>query len=77
MVSNIQTLAEAILKAAGLVFGAFAVICFLIAGIMFLTAQGAPENLQKARSAVIWGVAGVVIGILAFSIIKIVSSILQ
>jgi len=57
----------------GLIFGAIAVICFVIAGILFLTAQGDPEKLRSARSAFFWGIAGVVVGIIAFSIIAIVS----
>ena len=57
-----------------LIFSAFAVICFVIAGILFLTAQGQAEKLTAARSAVIWGIVGVVVGLLAFSIIGIVSN---
>lgn len=63
--------------AAGLIFGGVAVICFLIAGVLFLTAKGEPEKIKQARSAIYWGVAGVVVGILAFSIIAIVSNILS
>lgn len=57
-----------------IVFGAIAVIMFVVAGILFLTAGGDPEKIQKARSALIWGVAGVVVGIIAFSILAIVST---
>jgi hypothetical protein len=64
-------------KAVALVFSAIAVICFVVAGILFLTAGGAPEKVQSARSAFIWGIAGVVVGIMAFSIIAIVASVLQ
>ena len=64
-------------NAAGLVFGCIAVICFLLAGILFLTAGGAPEKVQAARSAFLWGVAGVVVGIIAFSIIAIVGSMIK
>lgn len=57
-----------------IVFGAIAVIMFVIAGILFLTAGGNPEKVQAARSAFIWGVAGVVVGIIAFSIMAIVGT---
>ena len=60
----------------GLIFGCVAVICFVVAGILFLTAGGQPEKVQAARSAFIWGVAGVVVGLVAFSIIAIVASII-
>lgn len=48
------------------------IIMFIVAGFEFLTAQGAPEKLKLARSAVIWGIAGVMVIVLAFSIITIV-----
>jgi FtsH-binding integral membrane protein len=57
-----------------ILFTAIAVICFAIAGITFLTANGDPEKLKLARSAFIWGIVGVVIGIIAGSIISIVGS---
>lgn len=44
------------------------VIMFLAAGIIFLTAQGEPNKISQARQAVIWGVAGVIVIVLAFSI---------
>jgi len=57
------------------VFTIIAVVCFVIAGVLFLTAQGSPEKIQAARNAFLWGVAGVVVGVLAFTIISIVKSI--
>jgi hypothetical protein len=57
-----------------MVFGALAVVMFVIAGIAFLTAQGDPTKVATARSAFIWGVAGIVVGIIAYSIVAIVSS---
>jgi len=56
------------------VFGLIAVIAFVTAGILFLTAGGSAEKVAAARSAAIWGVAGVIVGIIAFSIIAIVGS---
>jgi FtsH-binding integral membrane protein len=67
---------EKILNSLWIIFTAIAVIMFVIAGITFLTANGSPEKLTQARSALIWGVVGVVVGIVAYSIITIVSSIL-
>ena len=76
-IGSLQQLIHSIENAAGLVFGAIAVICFLVAGILFLTAGGVPEKVQAARSAFIWGIAGVVVGILAFSIIAVISSAIR
>lgn len=59
-----------------LVFSAIAVIMFVIAGILFLTAQGEPDKVKTARAAFMWGIAGVIVGIIAFSIIAIVSRLI-
>ena len=77
MVSNLQCLLVAITRAAGLIFSGIAVVCFLISGVLFLTAGGDPEKTQAARSSFVWGIAGVVVGIIAFSIVAIISSALQ
>ena len=59
-----------------IVFTCIVVICFVWAGVLFLTARGEPEKLKTAKSAFIWGVVGVVVGIIAYSIIAIVSAAL-
>ena len=47
---------------------AFAIIMFILAAFMFFSAQGDPEKVLQARNAVIWGVVGMVVALLAFSI---------
>lgn len=54
------------------VFALTAVIMFIAAGIMFLTAGGDPTQLEKAKKAFLYGVIAVVVAILAFSIIGII-----
>ncbi len=49
-------------------FLGFAVMMFIIAGFLFLTANGNASKIDTAKKAVIWGVIGVAVGILAFSI---------
>ncbi|MCX6724284.1 MAG: hypothetical protein NT155_03905 [Candidatus Staskawiczbacteria bacterium] len=65
---------DQLMGAMWIIFSAIAVVCFIIAGILFLTANGHPEKLQSARSALIWGVVGVIIGIISYSIVSIVGS---
>ena len=50
------------------VFIGFAVIMFVVAGFFFLTANGEPGKLSTARTSVIWGIVGVAVGVIAFSI---------
>ena len=50
------------------IFFGFAVIMFLVAGFMFLAGRGEVEKIKKAKDAVVWGIIGVIVGIIAFSI---------
>jgi hypothetical protein len=59
-----------------MVFTVIVVICFVVAGIMFLTAQGDAKKLETAKSAVFWGIVGVAVGIIAYSIVYIMGGIL-
>ncbi|OGZ78143.1 MAG: hypothetical protein A2358_02220 [Candidatus Staskawiczbacteria bacterium RIFOXYB1_FULL_37_44] len=74
---NLGGLITAILGKLWIIFGALAVIMFVYAGILFMTAQGAPEKVSAARQAFLWGVVGVVVGIIAFSIVTIVGSLVE
>jgi|SRR3989344_1351388 len=47
---------------------AFFIIMFIMASFQFFTAQGDPEGIAKARNFVLWGIVGVVVALLAFSI---------
>ena len=71
--SSIEEIMGSIESVIWYVFGTIVIICFVMAGILFLTANGQPEKLSQARSAFIWGIAGVIVGVIAYSIIAIVS----
>ena len=55
------------------IFAFVAIIMFIIAGFLFLTAGGDPDRVAKARNAFLWGVIGVVVAILAYSILRIIT----
>ncbi len=74
--TSLDVIIQRIQALAWQVFGLIAVICFIIAGILFLTSGGEAEKIQTARQAFMWGVAGVVVGIIAFSIIAIIQNVL-
>lgn len=73
-IADIESLVETIENFVWIIFGLIAVISFVVAGILFLTAAGNPEKVAQARTAFLWGVAGVVVGILAFSIVAIIQN---
>lgn len=65
----IIVVASVVLDATWIIAVAFVVVAFVIAGFKFLTAQGDPNKLHDARQAVIWGAGGVIVILLAFSIL--------
>ncbi|TSC94667.1 MAG: Uncharacterized protein CEN87_388 [Parcubacteria group bacterium Licking1014_1] len=58
------------------VFVIIVLVAFVIAGIKFLTAGGDAEKIKEARTAFIWGIAGVVVGIVAYSIVAIMRNLI-
>jgi len=75
-ITDYKVLVNNILNAVWIIFAAIVLVCFVLSGILFLTAQGDPEKLRTARSAFIWGSVGVVVGIVAYSIIVVVARVL-
>lgn len=67
-IPNIPTFVGKVLTVIWQIFVGLSIIMILVAGILFLTAQGDPGKLTTARQALIWGVIGILVGILAFSI---------
>ncbi len=74
--TDLTGLGQKIANAVWIVFTIIAVVAFVIAGILFLVSGGNPDKIAQARTAFIWGVAGVVVGILAFTMIRVVESVL-
>jgi len=75
-IGSIDQLITSLQSLAWKVFGIVALICFVVAGILFLTSAGNPEKVSAARSAFMWGIAGIIVGILAYSIITIIQNLL-
>ena len=65
---TINTLVDIIFSILWPVAVAFFIIMFVIAAFQFFTAQGDPGKVGSARQFVIWGIVGVVIALLAWSI---------
>lgn len=73
---SIVTLGISLETTIWVIFTFIVVLCFVISGILFLTAQGQPEKLKIAKASFIWGVVGVVVGILAYSILYIIERLM-
>ncbi|MBI1866322.1 MAG: hypothetical protein HY005_03335 [Candidatus Staskawiczbacteria bacterium] len=75
-ISSLDQLVNAIKRPIWIVFGLIALIAFVVAGILFLSAGGDPEKVKTARAAFLWGIVGIVVGIVAFSIVTIIETAL-
>ena len=53
-----------------------AVIFLLYAGILFVTASGSPEQVEKARQIIMYALVGIVIAVLARAIVYFVQNYL-
>lgn len=76
LVTDITVVVGAIFNILWPLFAAFAVIMFIYAGFLFLSASGDSGKVGDARQAVLWGTVGIAVGLLAFSIPFIVKSLL-
>ena len=66
--TSVWSIIDAIMTFIWPVFIGFAVIMLLVAGFLFLSANGDPTKVGVARMAILWCVVGVVAGIIAFSL---------
>jgi hypothetical protein len=65
---TINTLIDTVFSILWPVAVAFFIIMFMVAAFLFFSARGSAEKVEEARQFVIWGVVGVVVALLAFSI---------
>lgn len=74
--TNLYTLAvgvaSIILNAVWVVAVAFVIVMFVISGFKYLTAQGETGKVKEANQAIVWAVVGIIVIILAFSMISII-----
>lgn len=54
-----------------------AVIFLIVAGFYFITAQGDPDKVSKARNMVLWSLVGVAVGVLAKGLVMLVQRALR
>jgi len=73
---NLNALIAALKTPIWVIFAFIVLVCFVYAGILFVTAGGNPDKIEKARSAFLYGVVGIVVGVVAYGILAIVVNIL-
>lgn len=59
------------------IFGLLAILSFIVAGILYFTAQGDTGRIEKAKKAVIYGVIGIVIGLIGLVVLYTIDKLLR
>lgn len=72
--NTVSGIFNAILTPVYIVAAGLTVLMVIVAGILFITANGNADQVGKARTALIWAVAGLGVAILAFSIQAVVQT---
>lgn len=62
-----------ILKIVYMVIGGVIIVSFVLAGFKYLKAQGDPGKIEEANKMVLWAILGVIVIILAWSIMSFVN----
>lgn len=63
-----NTVINGVLSTAYFAAGVVCVIVIIIAGILFATADGSPQQIARARNAIIYALVGLVVVLMAFVI---------
>jgi hypothetical protein len=61
----------------GVLIASLGVIMIIFSAILYLTSAGNPEKIQTAKKALIYAIAGIVIGISATAIVEIIEGIIN
>lgn len=76
---NVSADSDRIQTAVSIVFGimgAVAVLIIVIAGIKFIISRGDPQAIATARRAILYSVIGLIVLVLAFSIVSFTINVL-
>ncbi len=71
-ITDVWNVAAAIVEIILFIGGVAAVIFMVIGGIRFITSQGQPEQIKRARSSLIYAAAGLVISIIGRAAIQLI-----
>ncbi len=74
---QIAQLIQKVLNFIGSIVLVIALIMLLWAAILYLTAGGSEERVGRAKSYLIYAIIGIVVAVLAFSVIPFVQTVLQ
>jgi len=71
---TITNIVTSFMKWALALLGVFAIIAFVIAGIMYLISAGNENMQEKAKKAMIYAIVGVIVGLIGYVMVQAVES---
>jgi len=71
-----EVLTRALLWLLG-IFGALAVISFIVAGVMYLMAGGDSSMIERSKKATVYGIIGLVVGLIGLIIVRLIDKLLR
>jgi intracellular sulfur oxidation DsrE/DsrF family protein len=60
-----------------IVLGVLVVIMFIWAGITFVTSEGDPGKIGKARDRLLYGIIGIIVALLAGGVLMLIQSVMS
>ena len=73
---EIQDRVKNVLRAVYAWIGIIAVVVIVISGIKYMTSQGNPDAVKKAKSGILYAVIGIIVVLAAFAITEVIISAL-
>jgi hypothetical protein len=73
-VNNFTDLFGKIISTVGILIAGLGTIMLIVAGILYVTSAGSPEKVGTAKKALIYAVAGIVIGLAASGIVELIKT---
>lgn len=70
--TDLQVTVKNILNVVFAMVGIIAVIMVIVGGVNFMTSQGDPEKIKRAKNTILYGIIGLIITLLAFAIVSFV-----
>ena len=53
------------------------VIVIIIGGVFYITSQGEPDKIKRAKNAILYAIIGLIISLLSFAIVNFVLTAMQ
>lgn len=76
---NVKSFGELLTRIAqgvGGIIAGLGTVMIVVAGILYMTSAGSPERMNKAKTALVYAIAGIAVGAAAEAIVAVVKSII-